>query len=498
MPPASERQADLARRRPWASIRPWLVPVVALLTVTLPHLSAGDWQRTDSAWYAAISLQAWREGSLLTLFGEPGQPYFNKPPLVFWIQGLFMQALGANAWGARLPTILAAAGCVLVTVALARQGLNRRASMLSGFVLALSYEFFRRTREISLDMWQALFLLLGAYLAMRAIRSGKGMPLLLAGIPIGLALMCKQLVGLAAIPILGVGLLACGRWRLLPWLGATLALALAVAAPWHLAMIQLHGDEFMRQYFGAEVASRAAGEEGITGAGLGRWWFYLKQLAEGYWPWLLPLGATFFSLARRRPIGGDRRTLLVALVWSLLWLTLLSLFADRRDRYAIVLYPGLAILAGAWLGYRARPGVRRVLGVLTGRRWWLIPACGIGFAILPIKVQRPIDPQWVALFEHLESTGNPEVWQGSMQPIRGARFYIETGRWPVTTRNRWGERVATPPGGSLIVYHRGDGLAPGPAEAVLFQRGELALTRLDDNATWNPLPAAPPDQSKGP
>ena len=139
--------------------RVWLLPCVLLLSVTLPKLNQGDF-RGDAGWYSAIGLQAWRTGSLWTLYGEPGQPYFNKPPLAFWIHGLALHTLGPELWVARLPSILAATVCVLFTVAIVRHLAGRRAALLSGCVLALSLEFFRRTREISLDMWQAVFLLM--------------------------------------------------------------------------------------------------------------------------------------------------------------------------------------------------------------------------------------------------------------------------------------------------------------------------------------------------
>ena len=54
----------------------YLIPALVLLAVTLPHLGQGD-LRGDAGWYSAIGLQAWRTGDLWTLYGEPGQPYFN-------------------------------------------------------------------------------------------------------------------------------------------------------------------------------------------------------------------------------------------------------------------------------------------------------------------------------------------------------------------------------------------------------------------------------------
>ncbi|MCH9057519.1 MAG: glycosyltransferase family 39 protein [Planctomycetes bacterium] len=189
-------QAATRRARRWARLRPWLIPAVLLLCVTLPHLGDGDWQRGDSGWYTAIGVQAWRTGELWTLMGEPGQPYFNKPPLVFWITGFVAWIFGPSAWAARLPTIAAAPGCVLATVGITRVFATRRTALTVGVVLALSVEFFRRTREVSLDLWQLVFLLLALWIAAGAVKDQRWRRLALAGLPSGLALMCKPMVAL--------------------------------------------------------------------------------------------------------------------------------------------------------------------------------------------------------------------------------------------------------------------------------------------------------------
>src|SRR5687767_7527832 len=116
--PLLERPAGT--RHAWLRARIYILPALALLAVTLPHLEQGDF-RTDTGWYSAIGLQAWRTGELWTLYGEPGQPYFNKPPLAFWVHGLALRLLGPSVLAARLPTVLAGLGCVLATVGIVRE-----------------------------------------------------------------------------------------------------------------------------------------------------------------------------------------------------------------------------------------------------------------------------------------------------------------------------------------------------------------------------------------
>jgi 4-amino-4-deoxy-L-arabinose transferase-like glycosyltransferase len=283
-------------------------------------------------------------------------------------------------------------------------------------------------------------------------------------------------------------LLLCRRCVLLPGLLLTLGSTLLVAAPWHLAMHAIHGEVFVAQYFGAEIADRASGGSVVNEGGVGRWWFYIEKIFAGYWPWLIAVVCCIGAKVRGRRIGGDPRLLICAAIWTVAWLALLSVFPDRRDRYALVLYPALAIPVGAWLAYRSRPAIRSLMKGVEKHGIWFMTLTACIFAVLPVRLQRPPDPQWTELFAYLESQGNPGIWQGAMIGHRGSRIYLETGQWPVTTINHIGELIASPPGGSLIIYHDHDGQKPGPGEDIVFRAGMLTLTRLAEGSLWSPIP----------
>src|SRR6185369_2680788 len=111
-------------------------------------------------------------------------------------------------------------------------------------------------------------------------------PILAAGIPIGLALLCKPLVGFVFFPIAAVVLIVLARPRLILALVPSALIAAAIAAPWHISMYSLHGHEFVRQYFGAEIADRATGALQAGHKSPIPPWFYVLQILRGYWPWL--------------------------------------------------------------------------------------------------------------------------------------------------------------------------------------------------------------------
>ncbi|MCW5776094.1 MAG: glycosyltransferase family 39 protein, partial [Phycisphaeraceae bacterium] len=488
------------------TIRHWLLPLVFLLCMTLPHLGQGDWQRTDGAWYGAIAVQAWRTGELWTLHGPPGQPYFNKPPLAFWLHGFALHVAWPGALAARLPSVLAACVGLLAGVWTVRMLAGRRAALLSGVTLALTVEYFRRTREISLDLWQAAFVMLALALLVRAILPRRSTPTAsiffscTSGAALGTALLTKPIVALATIPLLAAwlawdaGMPADTKRRIdtrhaMVMLALAVGISLVVALPWHLSMFAIHGSEFVSQYLGAEVVDRAAGRLTSSPLWAKPWWFYLHQISVAYWPWLACVAIAMAAWTRRGRLTGRGSVERWAVVWAVGWLLLLSIFPDRRDRYAVIVWPALSVLAGlglahapwAWLRY----GVRGFVA-----RWQVIAACVIAgailFSLLPVRVQRPIEPQWPALFAFLDTLPGEPVWQGAFNPARGARLYLERGAWPTPTRDRWGNTVADPPEGALLIYHRRDGLAPGANERTVFTIDDLTLTRLGKNG-WHPV-----------
>ncbi len=494
----------------WARARVYALPVVVLLCVTAPFLPLGDWRRTDSGRYAAVGLHAWRSGDLWTLHAEPGDPYFSKPPLVIWIHGLSLYAMGPGPWGARLPSLLAATGCLLATIGVARRLAGPDAALWTGLVLALSYDFFRRTRSISLDLWQLFFMMAAVWAVVegveraRAIQRNRGAAwwFAAAGVPLGLALLCKPLVALVAPAILAAWLWWIGRRALVPWLAATVAVAAAVAAPWHVSMIALHADAFVDQYFGRQIVDRAAGKLTAAPSDAKPVWYYAAHLAATHWPWLAFVSLAAWRWWRDGKLSSRGEAERWAALWTAAWLVLLTAFADRRDRYAIPVMPSLAMLAGLWIsGRNLPPWVRsRGLEVAAGVML-LVAAAGL---LIPLDRGDEEPEQWRALYAWIEQRRAddagppPEMWQGALALERRARLYLRYGTWPRTTRDELGRFVVDwerlPPPGALLLYHRRDGLAPGPNETEVFVSGDLRITRLGEGG-WHP--AATPDPGPG-
>jgi 4-amino-4-deoxy-L-arabinose transferase-like glycosyltransferase len=455
------------------SRRVWLLPFLLLICLTVPHLDQGDYVR-DTGRYAAVGHFMWEGRFPWVPYLNPETPYFNKPPVALMIHGAFLQLLGVHVAVARLPSILAALGVVGLTMLTVREFGSRAEALASGLVLASTYEFFRRTREISLDFWQLFFLMAAVYLAVSALRPSHPGRLVLAGIPIGLALLCKPLVGLIAIPIFAIWIALARRPRLLPWLFlGTLPLAVMVALPWHVHMYSLFGREFTAQYFGREIVERALGLQRNQPG-----YYYLVENARTYWPWALGLG---FALVHRSRRGNSHRSpprdlVLYALAWLGLVLLALSLFPDKKPNYALPLYPVLAWLVAYGLCRLPWPRLREWYeGGLRGLAPALVAILVLA-SVAPIPFQPPPDRNWQRLFAWLQ--------ENRVEPSRIAYdgvlsndvcyFYLKTGRW----LRSWLSRQADPgvdSRGDYILTRSDSDRAKQAGDATVFTAGNLTL-----------------------
>jgi 4-amino-4-deoxy-L-arabinose transferase-like glycosyltransferase len=408
------------------ALKLYLFPILVLFAVTLPHLEQGEFRR-DTVVYAAVGRYMWDGGSLLTPHIGPEKPYLHKPPLPLWIHGLALNFFGANLIAARLPSILAAAAVIVFSMLALRNLGTRREAITSGIVLALTYEFFRRTREISLDLWQLLFIMAAVWLITIAIRRKRVRPVVLCGVPLGLALLCKPLVALVTLPIFAIWLALTRRAALIQWLAfGALPIALFIAAPWHLYMYSVFGDTFTHQYFSRQI-EKVAAKPPHTSV-----FYYLEENAATFWPWMLAL---IYACYLRFTRGSDRRPrrdlFLLGAIWVGVWLIVLSSFAERKPNYALPLYPMLAWIC-AW-------GICRIRWARLAT-WYerglpgIAPTAAAVFVIAafaPIRFQEPPEENWAAVIDWIKARkiDSAQLAHANLELNDLCYVYLKTGSW---------------------------------------------------------------------
>lgn len=465
----------------------FLLPSLLLIALFLPGMNQGA-LRVDSDIYAAIGLHAWREGPLFPLMAGD-QPYLNKPPLALSIHGLFLHLLGPSLFAARLPTLLATLGALLFSIDAARTLGGKRVALLSGLVLAATPEVFRHTHAIALDAWLMLFFTAMLWCAAKAARRPQRAVriLILAGIPMGLALLTKPFVALIPWVILGAWLTKRRiplRTLIPTWLAA-LALALAIAAPWHIAMHSKFGKLFLDEYLGSQTLDRATGAHGSE-----PFYAYLGTLASTYWPWLLALipalifGCRHLVSALRGKATPHRLPLnliSLSLLWSFCWLVILSAFADKAGRYMLPVYPALSWLIAVWATTALPPRVRVMLNRLAPPVTLIVSACLLILALTPVPIHETRSEYWNKLNAFLDTLPkDTQLWTAPQGPTLGANVYLDRGTWPRTARaidDPLFAKSPTPPFGSILIMRPNAGIAPRAADKVIFEDDRVIVLR---------------------
>ncbi len=497
-----------------------LAPAMIVLGLSLPGFNQGD-LRTDSHIYTAATLGMLETGDFVApMLGNT--PYHNKPPMAFWLQAPALRFANADLfdppmWAARMHVLVAVMLVCICTFFVMKELVSRRMAFGAAMVLALTHEVFRYTRAVSLDMIVLLFLTAAAWPIVRAAGVRRGEPrnrwiAIWSGVPIGMALLTKPMLGLLFFPIMAAWVLITHQRRLLAPIGGGLVIALIVASPWHIAMHVRYPETFVRGFFVTQSLSRAVGD---TGAG-GAFWQPVWMVCRTYVPWIVPLALAIGVLVfRKRAVTGENRADWFAILTAATWLVALSVFSDKRVRYLAPVYPALALLVSAWI-VRWTPRMALESVRTKTRRWrferrvrWIVyvlpPAvlcAGIVLAIVNVCVHAPPPPGRAALFAYLDTYRRgvlsendapvgteawPSLWHAPDARRTVSHLYIRRGVYPLAAYSEetpWGGQ---PKAGDLMffyqLYKHNERYRQRPGDEILGLYDSLNLVRLGSDWT---------------
>jgi 4-amino-4-deoxy-L-arabinose transferase-like glycosyltransferase len=135
----------------------------------LPTLLAGlPAMPVDETRYLSIAWEMRHTGDLLTLHLNDA-PYFDKPPLLFWLIDVFWSMFGATTWA----VVFFAAGCIALLSRLEKHlagaGANEAPWLLAGFVY-----FALFACGAMFDIGLTFFVLLAFLALVRRVQHGGG------------------------------------------------------------------------------------------------------------------------------------------------------------------------------------------------------------------------------------------------------------------------------------------------------------------------------------
>lgn len=275
--------------------------------------------------------------------------YFEKPPLLYWLNSLSFAVFGQNEFAARFPCALAGLLTILFTYWLGRELLGRRVGAIAAVIVGTSAGFIALGRINLTDMplTFCMTLCLGSFiLAVRNKGEHKALYYYLFYVGAALAVLAKGLIGiLFPGAIVFLFLLLRKRWRTLREmrLFTGILLFFLVAAPWFI-LVSMQNPEFPRFFFIHEHIERF-----LTKVH-GRYqpiWYFVPILLGIMLPWSLFIPAALKKVwSERKAERGEISSWLA--IWSLFIFIFFSRSNSKLIPYILPVLPPLAILVAVW------------------------------------------------------------------------------------------------------------------------------------------------------
>jgi 4-amino-4-deoxy-L-arabinose transferase-like glycosyltransferase len=358
------------------AIAPWRGQSVLLLLI-LPALLlypclSFHLLEPDESRYAEIPREMLQRGELLVPYLE-GEPYLDKPPLLYWCVMTSYRVFGVHDWAARLPSALAVHGCILLAYYFGRRSFGERAALWGALLLGLAPGFLSMGRLLLLDGLLAFWTTLALFSAFEALR---GQRLhwcwwLLSAAACGLGVLTKGPVALLLLapPFVLHRWLAGKRFKIaIRAYAVYLLVLLVVTVPWYAALC-VRIPDFARYFFWEHNVQRFlmpfAHEEGF--------WYYGPVLFGGLLPGSLLLWSFGrFLMARDEASVRLRSPELGFMVLAGTWcVAFFTVSACKLPTYILPAFPPLCLALGHFLAQG--PWRQSVLP-----RW----AAGVAFVLL--------------------------------------------------------------------------------------------------------------------
>jgi 4-amino-4-deoxy-L-arabinose transferase-like glycosyltransferase len=421
-PQAPSRPTPVSRRS-WRPT-PERASLFILLALTgLAYL----WTLSESGFanqYYSAAAQAGGESWAAWLFGAldaSGSITVDKPPASLWVTGLSVRIFGLSSWSILAPQALMGVSAVGLVFAMVKKVAPWQAAIVAGALTALTPAAALMFRFNNPDALLLLLLMGAGFSTLKAIETGKGRWMVLAGVLLGFGFLTKMLQAFLIIPAIAVVYLVAGKGSFGKRLthGVACFAAMVASAGWYVAIVELlpesarpyidgsTGNSLLELTLGYNGVGRLNGGDfgGLGNAGFSSAAGILRLfqgVSGGMVSWLLP--ATLLVLVvglvalRKAPRTDLTRAALMLsgatmLVTGLVFSFMAGIY---HDYYVVALAPWIAITAvvGTVIMWRDRDNLvaRITLAIaMAGSAVW-------GWVLLGQSGEQPYDSlRWPVL-----------------------------------------------------------------------------------------------------
>jgi 4-amino-4-deoxy-L-arabinose transferase-like glycosyltransferase len=311
---------------------------------------------SDEAFYAEAAREMIESGDWIT-------PYYNyelrfqKPILFYWLVAAAYQVAGVSEAAARAPSAFSGFLLAVLTYLAGRRWFDASTGFFAATIVATSFGYYSIGRQSLPDLLLALFIAAATWALIEALAAPtttetltpatRRLWLSLAAVLIGLGLLTKGPVA-AVLPVWWRERYSASHGPTQTWRPGVLdgllfgGIVVLVAAPWFIAMVDVHGVAYLHRFFVDENLERFATDRYNEPR---PFWFYVPIVLGGLLPWspfmLLWLPTWQRVLQRRRQVT---RTEWRAVLWAAVPFVFYSLSIGKQPRYILPMLPPMALL----------------------------------------------------------------------------------------------------------------------------------------------------------
>ena len=302
----------------------------------------------DAGKYAAVARNIIESGDFINLKIH-GEPYDQKPPLLFWLAALGFRIGGLHNWTFKLFPVLYSFCGFWFTYKLGQTLYNKNTGKLAVLMLSSSWVFFLFTMDVHTDLVLQANVTLAIWQLAAFMKTRNTSNFIWAFVGVGLAMLSKGPIG-AAVPAfaLSTHLLLKRQYKDIfhpRWLPG-IAIALIVSSPALIGLYNQFGFEGIKFFFIVNNVGR------ITGSYAGDntdYFFYFHTLLYLVLPWTLfviygfykEFGSYFRSSYKNREyytLGG---------IW--IFILIASIARGKAPHYVFMLIPMIFVVTANWL-----------------------------------------------------------------------------------------------------------------------------------------------------
>jgi 4-amino-4-deoxy-L-arabinose transferase-like glycosyltransferase len=333
--------------------------VAALLALYVTHLGGVGFLGPDEPRYASIGRAMARTGDWVTPRLD-GAPWFEKPPLLYWMTAVGHRLHLSDEWAARFPVALLSLVFLMFFYGTLAREFSERVALAATTILATSagwtaYSFGAVTDlPMSAALGASMLIALFGSSAFPNRAREQVWQGFVSGALLGLAVLAK---GFPPLLLMGPAFLVARQKRL-----AMIAGCAVVAAPWYVLCAARNPGVFWHEFFWRHQVERYLHP---TFEHVQPFWFYIPVLLAGLFPWT-PLAALLF-----RPKTYDDPRVRFLVFWLAIGLAFFSYPQTKLPGYVLPLLPALAVVLAV------------ALDKAPGTAWWLA-SCVLGLAAVPV------------------------------------------------------------------------------------------------------------------